>query len=163
STGGRSATRSLRRGREYREGALPASGDKALSVGIGAAEATSDEDRARDALWEAGYDTFYNAYYQEILASTLAARWSRFDAVSRTRVRLASASSPVLGWALGNEPAFRWVWGLLEGVSPLLATIHAVIDVPGKLKLQGDLNRLFSALRIDLETYRSRMTFQPHF
>jgi hypothetical protein len=114
-------------------------------------------------LWQLSFRTYYEAYFQELLAEKLINRWQRFDEPSRALVALTASGSAVSGWALWAQPGFRAAWVILAGGSAVLATLHATLNVPGRLKDQADFRRQFSGLRLDLETFRDHMRLEPNF
>lgn len=117
----------------------------------------------RDELWKVSFETYYDAYFQELVADALINRWQRVDEVTRMLVALTASGSAVSGWALWTNAHFRVVWALLAGAAAVLAVGHATLGVLGRLKDQGEMKRRFSGLRTDLETFRYRMRVSRDF
>jgi hypothetical protein len=119
--------------------------------------------RSRLELWRASFETYYQAYFQELLADTLVNHWQRFDEPSRVLIALTTSGSAVSGWALWTEPHMRVAWAFLAGAAAVFATVHATLNVSGRLKDQADLKRRFAALRVEIETLRGEMRVNPNF
>ena len=117
----------------------------------------------RDQIWEAAYDTYYSAYFEEILADALINRWQWVDEVTKVLVALTASGSAISGWALWADQNLKLIWTILAGIAAILAIIHTSLTVPGRIKDQSDIRRWFSGLRIDLETFRYRMQVDPQF
>lgn len=117
----------------------------------------------RDELWEACFETYYDCFFQELLADGLINKWQRLDESTKILVALTASGSAVSGWALWTEPHFRVLWAVVAGVTAILSIGHPTLNVPGRLKDQGDLKRRFAAIRTDLETFRYRMRVNPVF
>jgi len=43
--------------------------------------------------------------------------WSRFDTVSTVLVAITASGSTIAGWALWNEPAGKFTWGIISGIA----------------------------------------------
>lgn len=117
----------------------------------------------RDRLWEATFDTYYDAYYEELVADALISRWQWIDAITRVIVALTASGSAVAGWSLWNIPQFKFLWAIIAGASALFAIVHSTLGVSVILKEHGQTYALFSALRTELETFRHRMDIDPDF
>jgi len=117
----------------------------------------------KDKLWELAFETYYDSYYEEIVADKLVYRWQLFDQISKVLIALTASGSAVSGWALWNQPGFRNIWVVLAGLGAVLSVIHAALSVSSRLKEWRDVKTSFVVLRIDLETFRNRMALQPDF
>jgi hypothetical protein len=117
----------------------------------------------RDELWEAAFDTYYDAYYQELLRDRLVDRWQRVDDIAKVLAALTASGSAVSGWALWNQPGFKTVWALLAGFAAILTIVHAALSVPARVRDRAEAKRLFAGLRISLETFRYCMRVDPGF
>lgn len=117
----------------------------------------------RDELWKACFETYYDTYFQEVVADGLINHWQRVDEVTRVLVAITASGSAVSGWALWTRSHFRGVWVLLAGAAALLAIVHAALGISDRLKYQGELKRRFSGLRTELETFRYRMCVDTNF
>ena len=118
---------------------------------------------ARDEIWNAAYDTYYSTYYEEKVCDVLLDRWQWLDEVTKILVALTATGSAVAGWALWQDPNFKWIWTSIASTGAVLAIVHTALDVAGRLKGHGDNRRLFASLRIDLETFRYRMQANNQF
>lgn len=117
----------------------------------------------RDELWNSVFETYYDSYFQEIVADNLINRWLKFDDITKVLVAVTASGSAVAGWAAWNRPEYQGVWGAIAGLAALISIVHAALGVPNRLKDHGETKRLFSALRIDLTTFRHRMRIDPKF
>ncbi len=74
---------------------------------------------SRNELWKASFKTYYNAYFQELVAKLLVSRWQVLDGFTKVLVALTATGSVVSGWALWSEPYLKTVWGVLAGSAAL--------------------------------------------
>jgi hypothetical protein len=117
----------------------------------------------RDRLWEATFETYYDSYLQELCSVRLLERWEKFDDATKVLVALTASGSAIAGWALWNEPGFKYIWGILAGFAAVMSIVHAALKVPERLARHFDSKSEFSALRIALETFRHQMQIFPRF
>ena len=117
----------------------------------------------RDQSWEATYNTYYDAFYEELVSDSLIQKWQWLDEITKILVALTASGSAVSGWALWQQSELRYVWAILAALSAVLAIAHTALDIPGRLRDHGDTRRFFCGLRIDLETFRYRMQVDPEF
>ncbi len=108
-------------------------------------------------FWRPSFDTLYDTYFQELIASAVADRWQRIDLVTSILVAVTASSSAIAGWALWQREGWRTVWLLLAGVTTLLSIVHGTMTVPTRIKEQEELRQQFSKLRVDLETFRQEL------
>jgi len=118
---------------------------------------------SRDQLWNAAFETYYDAFFQEMLSEKLIARWQRVDQLTRVLAALTASSSAVSGWALWTQPQFKTAWTIIAGFAAALTIIHATLGVPERVRDQGEIKRRWAAVRTDLETFRYRMKIDPNF
>lgn len=117
----------------------------------------------RDEIWNGAFEVYYDSYYEEIMADKIINRWQILDEFSKILVALTASGSALSGWALWSDPNFKIVWLLLAGLGAVFAILHSTLAVPGRLKDWGEIKRHFAALRIELETFRYQMKFDPEF
>jgi len=117
----------------------------------------------RDEVWNASWLSYYEAYYQELLAERLVLRWQRLDEFSKVLIALTASSSALSGWALWNEPGFRLLWLIIAGFGAILAIVHKSLDVPRKLTDWSSSRSQFSVIRIEFENVLNRMRINPNF
>ena len=117
----------------------------------------------RDEIWNSTFDTYYESFYGEVVANRLARRWQLIDQITKVLVAITASGSAVAGWTLWSEEGFKILWVTIAGVAALLAIIHSAMSVADRLNDAGDVNRSFATLRIELETFRSRMRIDPEF
>ena len=125
--------------------------------------ATATAADPRDALWNASFESYYDSYYEELVADDLINQWQKLDTVTKIIVALTASSSAVSGWALWTEPHARYFWLIISGISAVLAVVHSTLGVPDHMKDHADDKRRFLSLRIELETFRQRMKLDPNF
>ena len=58
----------------------------------------------RDTLWTSAFDTYYDVYYEELVADEVNNRWQILDEVTKVLVALTASGSAISGWILWNEP-----------------------------------------------------------
>ncbi len=117
----------------------------------------------RDVIWEKIYDVYYDSYWVELLSDNVIRFWKNTDDITKVFVAITVSSSAVSGWALWNQPGFKYVWAILAGVSAILSIAHAALGVTGKVKDWTEINRQFTSLRLDLESSRDLMEINPDF
>jgi len=91
---------------------------------------------ARDELWTATFDTYYDAYYEELLAAALVRRWQRVDAFTKVLVALTASGSAVAGWTLWSQPGFKTSWTFIAGIAALLSILHSTLNVADRVKAE---------------------------
>ncbi len=104
-----------------------------------------------------------NLIMKTIAEDRIINRWQIVDELTKVLVALTASGSALSGWALWSNPQFKIIWVVLAGLGAILAIFHSTLGVPGRLKDWGECKRWFAMLRIDLETFRHRMTFNPEF
>ena len=117
----------------------------------------------RGELKKAAYETWYDTYFGELLSDAMRTRWSALDGITKILVAATSSSSAIAGLALWKIGAFAWMWPTLTGISALLAILAERVGVASKLRDHGDSLNTYSALRIDLDTFRYRMKINRDF
>lgn len=114
-------------------------------------------DLAYQAYWEPGFQTLYEAYYQERLSEALVARWQWINTVIASLVAVTASGSAIAGLELWNVPGMRYVWFSIAAIASGASIVNGVIGVPTRVKEQEDLRKLFSELRVNLETFRQQL------
>ncbi|MBI1814998.1 MAG: hypothetical protein HYR72_08480 [Deltaproteobacteria bacterium] len=121
------------------------------------------ERQSRDELWLGAFETYYTAYFEELMAARLVTWWQRVDDVTKVLVALTASGSAVAGWSLWNQEYYKNFWVAAAGIAAVLSIVHAALGVPAKLKDHTGIQRRFASLRTDLETFRYRMRISPSF
>jgi hypothetical protein len=121
------------------------------------------ERHARDELWEGAFDTFYVAYFQELLSDCLVRDWQIIDEVTKVAVALTASGSAIAGWSLWSDPNGKTFWAVAAGIAAVLSIVHAALGVPARLRDHIASKRQFAGLRTDLETFRYRMRIDSRF
>jgi hypothetical protein len=49
----------------------------------------------RDKIWETSFDTYYNCYFEEMVADVLLYRWSLVDDVNKWLIAISASGSAV--------------------------------------------------------------------
>lgn len=125
-----------------------------------AAPAASDP---REELWKAAFDTYYDSFFEELMADALIGFWSSVDVFTRILVAVTASGSAISGWVLWNQPGYRNVWLALSGIAAFLSILHTVLGIPARIKAHAENKRRFASLRTDLETFRYRMRVDQEF
>jgi hypothetical protein len=117
----------------------------------------------RDELWDAAFETWYLAAYNELVSQEVVRRWQIFDDTTKVLVALTASGSAVSGWALWENPNYKYIWLILAGIGAVLSIVSSALGVTSRLKDWGDLKRDFSMLEVELGTFRSKMRIDPQF
>ncbi len=121
------------------------------------------ENYQRDQLWKVSSETFYKVYYAESLTNSLIKSRQRWDEIAKCVIAITATSSAVSGWALWNLPKFRIAWAIFAGLGAVCAILHPTLKVPDRLKDLISVEQHLKGLRINLETFRHKMEFDPNF
>jgi hypothetical protein len=109
-------------------------------------------------FWKPSFDTLYDAYFYEVTSEFVITRWSRLHVTTAILGAITASGSAVTGWALWSDPKGKAVWALIAGTATLVTIIHGALGVPAKIKEEEQRRQNFSALRVDLETFRHSLT-----
>ncbi len=118
---------------------------------------------ARDRLWQATFETYYECYHHEIVADGLIDRWQRVDDVTKVLASMFASGTVVAGWALWNTPRMRAVWVLLAGFTTVLSIAHGALGVATRVRDWVETKRRFGTCRLELETLMYRMQVDSEF
>jgi hypothetical protein len=109
-------------------------------------------DAERLNLWKDTFRYYRLAYYYELLSSTLARRWDRWQSVTNFLIALTSSSSVISGWAFWkNDGAGRFVWAGLAAAASGLSIFQSTFDIESRIKKQRLLRKQFSQIRAALQ------------
>jgi hypothetical protein len=108
--------------------------------------------------WRERYVAFYTAYYQELLAELVFARWERIDLLIGLLVAATASGSTLAGLALWNTAPGKWLWTTLSVTAAVAAIFKAAARVGEHLKKQSENRRDFALLRYNLQFILYRMT-----
>jgi hypothetical protein len=111
----------------------------------------------REQLWAVSFDTYYDAFFEELLAGALIDRWGWLDDFTKIFVALTASSSAISGWALWGSPGWKTIWLVCSGLAALLSIVNTALYVQNRIKGHADDKRRFVQLRTELETFRSRL------
>lgn len=117
----------------------------------------------RDHVWHESWSSYYDAYFQEVLAERLFLRWQRIDELSKVLIALTASGSAISGWTLWSDPGYKSLWLLIAGVGAILSISHRSLDVSRKLSEWSSARSNFSSIRIDFENHLNEMKFDPNF
>lgn len=117
----------------------------------------------RDTMWERVFDTYYESFFYELVSDRVVNRWQITDDVTKVLVALTASGSALSGWVLWQDPDLKIVWASLAGFGSVLSIIHASLGVPSRLKDWQEISSSFTSLRIEMETFRHTMEFDPNF
>ncbi len=107
-----------------------------------------------DDYWGPSYDTYYDAYYQEMAYISVSDDLQGVDMTVKALVAVTATGSAIAGLSLWNDPAWKPVWIALAATAAMASIIVGAIDVSTRLKDYEGFFKLFSALRIDTDTFR---------
>jgi len=111
-------------------------------------------------FWEPSFDTFYESYYQELASEALATRWQITDTITSLIVAFTATGSAVAGWAMWNTPNGKMIWAVIAGAASVASIVHSVLAVPGRIKDQEELRRLFQDLRLAIDNFRKNLEIE---
>lgn len=118
---------------------------------------------SRDIIWNKIFAVYYDSYWVEVLSEKVIEIWQRTDDVTKVIVALTASGSAVSGWALWDQPGFKYIWVILAGTSAVLSITHAALGVAGKVRDWTEIKRQFTSLRIEMELCRDLMEIDPEF
>ena len=113
--------------------------------------------QAYDSFWIPSWETLYKSYYQEVLSETLFRRWYVIDVVAGILAAATAAGSGIAGWAWWTSPSGRSTWAIIAGSAVIVAIVHRVMAVPGRIKSLEEIRRNFLSLRVESEIFRDRL------
>ena len=111
----------------------------------------------REQIWVASFETYYDSYFEELVADALINRLGRLDDITKVLVALTASGSAVSGWALWGVPGWKLAWVACSGFAALLSIIHTALSIPDRIKAHADDKRRFAQIRTSLETFRYRL------
>lgn len=117
----------------------------------------------RDQLWKAAFDTYFEVYFDETLVDALINRWVKIDDVAKTAIAITASGSAVAGWTLWNNPGLKYIWASLAGFGVICAIAHNALGVTYRLRDYIDIKNRLVRLRIEVDTFRTRMAIDPEF
>ena len=117
----------------------------------------------RDELWNVAWETFYDAYYYEILFDDISKKWQTFDFATRLLVALTASGSAVAGWALWSDENYKIGWVVFAGLASVISIIHAALNTNEKLKRYAKLSSDISNVKMEYETFQHELTIYPDF
>lgn len=110
--------------------------------------------------WKPSFETLYDACYYELASERIITRWNRIHLLSAFLTALTASGSAISGWALWADPNGKIVWASIAAIATVLSIVHGVLAIPGRIKEEEERRQRFSALRIDLETFRHDLTLR---
>ncbi len=116
----------------------------------------------RDEIWNAAYFTWYDSAFNLEVATRMVDRLKTLDDVTKVLVAL-TASTVVAGWSLWSKPGIDILWPIIAGLVAILSIIHGSLGISGRLKEWLETKRDFSALEVDLKSFRYKMRIDPDF
>ena len=122
-----------------------------------------DSSAQRDEIWNAVFNTRYDAAYNHLVCDSMVDRWQRVHDLTSVIVALTVSGSAISGWALWTVPEFRPIWAGFAGVGAILAIVHSTLAVHSRLRNWGQSKREFVILQTGLETLQLEMKVDPEF
>jgi hypothetical protein len=117
----------------------------------------------RDIIWNSTFDTYYDCYFEEMVADKLLYRWCLLDDINKWLIALTASGSAVSGWALWDKPELNLIWIILSSLSAFLAITHSSLGVQQKIKSWEVSKKAFVDLRIEFEWLRQDISIHPDF
>ncbi|WP_367302903.1 hypothetical protein [Vibrio cholerae] len=69
----------------------------------------------REEVWSSAWNAYYDAYYYEIMISSLGQRWELLDTISKVLIALTASDSAIAGWELWGKDGYKVIWLALAG------------------------------------------------
>ncbi len=69
----------------------------------------------REEVWSSAWNAYYDAYYYEIMISSLGQRWELLDTISKVLIALTASGSAIAGWELWGKDGYKVIWLALAG------------------------------------------------
>lgn len=117
----------------------------------------------RNQLWQAVWDGYYDACYQEIICDNIIQRWHVADEVAKVIIALTASGSAIAGWALWQHDGYRSAWAVFAGFGAVLAIVHSALAVSAKVTLWSDLKRDFVDINLEFDILKKKMEINPQF
>ena len=117
----------------------------------------------RDVIWKSTFDSYYECYFEEMVADRLLYRWCLLDDINKWLVAVTASGSAVAGWALWDDPNFKIAWVFLASISAILAITHSSLGVQQRIKNWEASKKAFVDLRIEFEWLRQDISIHPDF
>ncbi len=127
------------------------------------AMALDPADKQRDILWNDSFNTYYDAYFDELLSDTLVNRWMRIDVGVKYLVAITATGSAIAGLALWQEPGWKAAWAALSLIAAAAGIFHSTALVDNLVKEHTRAHKEYAACRSDLENYRHDLNMDPGF
>jgi hypothetical protein len=105
--------------------------------------------------WEPSYKLLSESLIQELASEALTARWEKIDFFASFLVAATATGSAVGAWALWSTQSGKVVWGIIAGTASVASIVHTTLKVPGRIKDQEELHRLFQQERLAINKFRS--------
>lgn len=118
---------------------------------------------SRDQIWNAVFETYYDTFYEEMVADALISRWQILDEITKVLVALTASGSAVAGWSLWNDPNLKYLWAFIAGTAAVLAIVHSTLLVPSRINNWSKVQHQFVNLRLDLDMLRDKMKIDSSF
>lgn len=116
-----------------------------------------------EVFWQPSFETLYDASFQELASECIVTRWTKVHYATAILTATTASSSAISGWALWNDTNGKFFWVSLAAAASVLSIIHGALNVPSKIKEEEQRRQDFSALRVDLETFRHSLTVGREF
>lgn len=113
-----------------------------------------------DILWNSVYDTYYDVYYEEIFSNFIIQRLERIDFICRLLIAITTSGSAIAGWSVWEKPGYKEIWVFICAFSAVSMIFYSSLNISRRLKEQFEINKVFSRLRIDFETFRYKVVLE---
>ncbi len=117
----------------------------------------------RDALWNFSFNTYYDVFFQELIAEEVIKKLQKEDYYNTILIATASAASFLLGLKFWDDGIGRVIWILIAGFLAFLSIRFPLLKIQERLINWIDVREYFTVLRVELETLRQQMAVDPNF
>lgn len=118
---------------------------------------------ARNDLWFALYNKWYECYFNEDLARRMVKKWQLFNDPAKVLMAITTSGSVIAGWTLWNEPVYKTFWIILAGLGALASVFTTTLTISDRIQDWTKSKSEFSGIRIDAEILKLKMKLDPEF
>lgn len=106
---------------------------------------------------KSSYETLFDAYYFELASDALKKRWQGIDTIVAVVVMISATGAAAFGFAMLRNAHWLEFWRILAGIASLASIINLVLGIPRRIMDLESLRRIYSGLRVDIETFRQNL------
>lgn len=117
----------------------------------------------RDVLWKDSFNTYYDAYFDELLSEALIKRWMGIDFGVKILVAITATGSTVAGLTLWEKPELKLVWAVISLIAAVASIFHTTLVVDNLIKELNQSSKDLAVCRNKLEDFRHDLKMNPDF